>query len=144
MECLMLEFQKKMTCIEVPLYVSIVVLKETTQAGCLEEGDHLWHQAEDSDAWCQQVISWLALPYKQVFSFYTVFTWFWLLMTASDLLTRTTRQAGAFLLYRTYLWNKQQVMSINLIMCSTMQYHVVVNHVVFYVIQSQVRYNALY
>ena len=31
-----------------------------------------WYQAEDSDAWCQQVISWLAPPDKQVFSFYTV------------------------------------------------------------------------
>ena len=32
------------------------------------------------------------------------------LMPASDLPTRTTRRAGVFLLYCTYLWNKQQVM----------------------------------
>ena len=49
---------------------------------------------------------------------------------------------GVFLLYRTYLWNKQQVMSINLTTWSTMQHHVVVDHVVFYVIHSQVWYNS--
>ena len=48
--------------------------------------------------------------------------------------------SGCFSSYRTYLWNKQQVMSINLTAWSTMQYHVIVNHVVFYVIHSQVRY----
>ena len=31
-----------------------------------------WHQAEDSDAWCQQVISRLAPPNVRVFSFFTV------------------------------------------------------------------------
>ena len=31
-----------------------------------------WHQAEDSDAWCEQVISQLAPPDERVFSFYTV------------------------------------------------------------------------
>ena len=62
-------------------------------------------------------------------------------MPASDLPTRTSRQVGVFLLYRTYLRNKQQVMSINLTMWSTMQYHVVVDHIAFYVIHSQVRYN---
>ena len=71
------------------------------------------------------------------------------LMPASDLPPHTPRRAGVFLLYRTYLWNKQ-VMSINLTMWSTMQYHVVVDPVVFYVvvdpvvfyvIHSQVRYN---
>ena len=36
-----------------------------------------------------------------------------------------------------YLWNKQQVMSINLTTWSTMQNHVVVDHIVFYVIHSQ-------
>ena len=60
------------------------------------------------------------------------------LMPASDLPTHTTLRAGVFLLYRTYLWNKQQVVSINL----TIQYHVVVDHVVFYVIHSRVRYKA--
>ena len=62
------------------------------------------------------------------------------LMPASDLPTRTTRWAGVFLLYRTYLWIKQ-VKSINLITWSTMQYHMVVDHIVFYVIHSQVWYN---
>ena len=38
-----------------------------------------------------------------------------------------SRRAGIFLLYHTYLWNKQQVMSINLTTWSTMQYHVVVD-----------------
>ena len=65
------------------------------------------------------------------------------LMPASDLPTRTTRRAGVFLLYHTYLWNKQQVMSINLTTWSTMQYHVVVDHVVFNVIYCQVRYNTI-
>ena len=54
------------------------------------------------------------------------------------------RRAGVFLLYRTYLWNKQHVMSINLTTWSAMQYHVVVDHVVFYVIHSQVRYKSPY
>ena len=45
---------------------------------------------------------------------------------------------------RTYLWNKQQLMSINLTTWATMQYHVVVDHVVFYVIHSQVRYEVFY
>ena len=76
-----------------------------------------WHQAEDSDAWCQQVISRLAPPNEWVFSFYK---------------------------YPTNLWNKQQVMSINLTTWSTMQYHVVVDHVAFYVIHYQVRYNLIY
>ena len=31
-----------------------------------------WHQAEDSDVWCQQVISRLAPPNEHVFSCYTV------------------------------------------------------------------------
>ena len=66
------------------------------------------------------------------------------LMPASDLPTRTTRRAGVFLLYRTYLWNKQQVISINITTWSTMQCHVVMDHVVFYVIHSQVRYNTCY
>ena len=61
------------------------------------------------------------------------------LIPANDPPTRTTRRAGVFLLYRTYLWNKQQVMPINLTTWSTMQYHVVVDHVVFHVIHSQVR-----
>ena len=82
-----------------------------------------WHQAEESDAEGRG---------------------FRCLMPASDLPTRTTRRAAVFLLYRTYLWNKQQVMSINLTTWSTMQYHVVVDHVVFYVIHSQVRYNNFY
>ena len=47
------------------------------------------------------------------------------LMPASDLPTRTTRRAGVFLSYRTYLWHKQQVMSINLTTWSAMQCHVV-------------------
>ena len=34
-----------------------------------------WHQAEDSDTWCQQVISRLAPPDERVFSFYTVLTY---------------------------------------------------------------------
>ena len=62
------------------------------------------------------------------------------LMPASDLPTHTTRRAGVFLLYHTYLWNKQQVMSINLTTWSTMQYHMEVDHIVFYVIHSQGRY----
>ena len=65
------------------------------------------------------------------------------LMPASDLPARTIQRAVVLLLYRTYLWNKQQVMSINLAIWSTMQYHVVVDHVVFYVIHSQVRYNSI-
>ena len=76
-----------------------------------------WHQAEESDA--------EGGGFRR-------------LMPASDLPTRTIRRVGVFLLYPTYLWNKQQVMSINL---TTMQYHVVVDHVAFYVIHSQVRYN---
>ena len=36
-----------------------------------------WHQAEDSDAWCQQVISRLAPPNERVFSFYTVLLFLW-------------------------------------------------------------------
>ena len=80
-----------------------------------------WHQAEESDA--------EGGGYRR-------------LMPASDLSTRTTRRVGVFLLYGTYLWNKQQVMSINLTMWSTMQYHVMVDHVVFYVIHSQVRYKS--
>ena len=63
-----------------------------------------------------------------------------ILMPASDLPTRTTRWVGVFLLYRNYLWNKQQVMSINLTTWTTMQYHVVVDHIVFYMMHSQVRY----
>ena len=63
------------------------------------------------------------------------------LMPASDIPIRITRRAGVFLLYRTYLWNKQQVMSIDLTTWSTMQYHVVVDHVIFYVIHSQLRHN---
>ena len=82
-----------------------------------------WHQAEESDA--------EGGGFRR-------------LMPASDLPTRTTRRVGVFLLYRTYLWNKQQVMSINLTTWSTMQYHVVVDHVDFYVIHSQVRYNMFY
>ena len=82
-----------------------------------------WHQAEESDAEGGGFLR---------------------LMSASDLPTRTTRLAGVFLLYRTYLWNKQQVMSINLTTWSTMQYHVVVDHVVFNVIHSQVRYKLRY
>ena len=34
-----------------------------------------WHEAEGSDAWCQQVISWLPPPDERVFSFYTVLTY---------------------------------------------------------------------
>ena len=79
-----------------------------------------WHQAEESDAEGGGFLC---------------------LMPASDLPTRTNRKAGVFLLYRIYLWNKQQVMSINLTTWSTMQYHVVVDNVVFYVRHSQVRYN---
>ena len=78
-----------------------------------------WHQAEESDA--------EGGGFRR-------------LIPASDLPTRTTRRVGVFLLYRTYLWNKQQVMSINLITCSTTKYHVVVDHVAFYVIHLQVRY----
>ena len=61
-------------------------------------------------------------------------------MPASDLPTHTTWRAGVFLLYRTYLLNKQQMLSINLTRWSTMQYHMVVDHIVFYVIHSQVWY----
>ena len=57
-----------------------------------------WHQAEESEA--------KGGGFRR-------------LMPASDLLTRTTRWAGVFLLFRTYLWNKQQLMSINLTMWST-------------------------
>ena len=31
-----------------------------------------WHQVEESDAWCQKVISRLTPPDEYVFSFYTV------------------------------------------------------------------------
>ena len=82
-----------------------------------------WHQAEESDA--------NGGVYRR-------------LMPTSDLPARTTRRVGVFLLYRIYLWNKQQVMSINLTTWSTMQYHVVVDHVFFYVIESQVRYNGIF
>ena len=81
-----------------------------------------WHQAEESDA--------EGGGFRR-------------LIPASDLPTRTTRRMGVFLLYRTYLWNKQQVMLINLTTWSTMQYHVVVDHLAFYVIHSQVRYNGV-
>ena len=96
---------------------------KTPRVGWCKEGITRWHQAEESDA--------EGGGFRR-------------LLPASDLPTRTTRRAGVFLLYRTYLWNKQQVMSINLTMWSTMQYHVVVDHVVFYVIHSQVRYNGYY
>ena len=109
--------------------------RKTPRVRWCESGDHLlasgggirsiweitcWHQASESSAFG---VRFLRMP-------------------ASDLLTRTTRRVGVFLLYRTYLWNKQQVMSINFTTWSTMQYHVVVDDVAFYVIHSQVRYNS--
>ena len=98
-----------------------LVLKENTRSsGGARREITCWHQAEESNA--------NGGGFRR-------------LMPASDLPTCTTRRAGVFLLYSTYLWNnKQQVMSINLTTWSTMQYHVVVDHIVFYVIHSQVRY----
>ena len=52
------------------------VIKENTRSsGGASREITCWHQAEDSDAWCQQVISRLAPPDERVFSFYTVLTY---------------------------------------------------------------------
>ena len=52
------------------------VLKENTRSsGGASREITCWHQAEDSDAWCQQVISRLAPPDERVFSFYTELTY---------------------------------------------------------------------
>ena len=95
-------------------------LKENTRVGWCEEGDHLLASGGG----------------------------FRRLMPASDLPTCTTRQAGVFLLYRTYLWNKQQVMSINLTSYYVIHHAVPLggrsHTVVFYVIHSQVRYNVYF
>ena len=45
-----------------------------TESGGARREITCWHQAEDSDAWCQQVISRFAPPDEWVFSFYTVLT----------------------------------------------------------------------
>ena len=100
------------------------VLKENTLSRVVRGGKLLagirrrnpTPKAGDSDALCQQLISRIA-PRDD-----------WVL----------------FFSYRTYLWNKQQVMSINLTTWFTMQYHVVGDHVVFYVMHSQIRYKHTY
>ena len=67
-------------------------LKENTPSGGARREIICWHQAGESHA--------EGGGFRR-------------LMPASDLPTRTTRRASAFLLYHTYVWNKQQVLSIN-------------------------------